>query len=137
MVQPYLERIEAEGEAALIFSGNDFSHAITKGAMLGDQRELVAGLYKEEVITPRDASSEKMAVARAALAAIPGGVARIAYARVDLVPGPSGEPLLIELELTEPSLFLGRAPGSAERLARHLVDIAGTNVEAGRAPQRC
>ena len=58
---------------------------------------------------------------------------RLGYARVDLVPGANGEPLVIELELTEPSLFLGTAPGSAQRLARHLVE----NVEAGRAPQRC
>ena len=40
------------------------------------------------------------------LAAIPGGPKRLLYARVDLIPGPDGEPLLIELELTEPSLFL-------------------------------
>ncbi len=124
MLQPYLERIEADGEAALIFFGTDFSHTITKGAMLTAERKVVADLYTEEVITPRVASDAELAVARAALAAIPDGAGVIAYARVDLVPGPSGEPLLIELELTEPSLFLGKAPGSAARLARHLVDIA-------------
>ena len=121
MVQPYLERIEQQGEAALIFFGGEFSHAVTKGAMLADQRELVSGLYNAEVITPRVANDPEMAVARAALSAVPGGVARLAYARVDIVPGNDGEPLLIELELTEPSLFLGMAPGSAERLASHLV----------------
>lgn len=124
MVQPYLERIEAEGEAALIFFGGEFSHVINKGAMLTTQRKVVADLYTEEVITPRVASPDEMAVARAALAAITGGADRIAYARVDLVPGRSGEPLLIELELTEPSLFLGKAPGSADRLARHLFERA-------------
>ncbi len=125
MVQPYLERIEAHGEAALIFVGGSFIHAITKGAMLVGQRELVDGLYNAEVITPRAASPAEMAVARAALAAIPRDVKEIAYARVDLVPGPSGEPLLIELELTEPSLFLGTAPRSAERFAGHLAERAG------------
>jgi hypothetical protein len=93
--------------------------------MLAGQRELVDGLYTAEVITPRGASAQEMAVARAALAAIPGDAAEIAYARVDLVPGSNGEPLLIELELTEPSLFLGQAPGSAERLARYLAELAG------------
>jgi glutathione synthase/RimK-type ligase-like ATP-grasp enzyme len=124
MVQPYLERIEADGEAALIFFGGEFSHVINKGAMLTTARKVVADLYTEEVITPRVASPDEMTVARAALAAIPGGADQIAYARVDLVPGPGGEPLLIELELTEPSLFLGKAPGSADRLARHLFDRA-------------
>jgi hypothetical protein len=125
MAQPYLERIEAEGEAALIFFDGEFSHVINKGAMLTTARKVVADLYTEEVITPRVASPDEMAVARAALAAIPGGADQIAYARIDLVPGPGGEPLVIELELTEPSLFLGKAPGSADRLARHLFDRAG------------
>ncbi|HUP83709.1 MAG TPA: hypothetical protein VM284_05930 [Candidatus Limnocylindria bacterium] len=125
MVQPYLDLIEQQGEAALIFFGDEFSHSVTKGAMLADQRELVDGLYKSEVITQRAASDPELDVARAALAAIPGGAARLAYARVDLVPGPHGEPVVIELELTEPSLFMVRAPGSAERFARHLVKMAG------------
>jgi hypothetical protein len=120
MVQPYLERIEAHGEAALIFTGGEFSHAVTKGAMLGGQRELVGGLYKAEVIRPRDASEAEMAVALAALAAIPGDPERLAYARVDLVPDAHGAPVLIELELTEPSLFLSKSPGSADRFAHHL-----------------
>ena len=122
MVQPYLERIDEHGEAALIFFDGEFSHAVTKGAMLADQRELVSGLYKAEVITPRSAGAAEMQVARRALAATPGGVQRLAYARVDLVPGRDGAPLVIEIELTEPSLFLATAPGSAERFARHLVD---------------
>jgi glutathione synthase/RimK-type ligase-like ATP-grasp enzyme len=124
MVQPYLEMIDRQGEAALIFAGGQFSHSVTKGPMLADQGEMVAGLYKAEVITPRVATAAEMTVARAALAATPGGVEQLAYARVDLVPGTDGEPLVIELELTEPSLFLGKAPGSAERIARHLAERA-------------
>ncbi|MEA2677314.1 MAG: hypothetical protein QOJ81_1455 [Chloroflexota bacterium] len=130
MVQPYLELIERHGEAALIFFGGEFSHAVTKGAMLADQRELVDGLYKAEVITPRVATTLELDIARKALVAVPGGAAQLAYARVDLVPGAKGEPVVIELELTEPSLFLGQAPGSAERLARHLVDRAATSGSA-------
>jgi hypothetical protein len=124
MVQPYLELIDRQGEAALIFAGAEFSHSVTKGAMLAGPTEMVEGLYKAEVITPRVATDAEMAVARAALEATPGGVDELAYARVDLVPGADGAPTVIELELTEPSLFLGKAPGSAERVARHLVDLA-------------
>jgi hypothetical protein len=36
---------------------------------------------------------------------------------VDLIPGPDGQPLLVEFELTEPSLFLGMAEGAADRFA--------------------
>ncbi len=41
----------------------------------------------------------------------------VLYARVDLIPGPGGEPLLLELELTEPSLFLSHSAGAPERMA--------------------
>ena len=124
MVQPYLELIDRQGEAALMFADGEFSHSVTKGAMLARPTEMVEGLYKAEVITPRVATAAEMDVARAALAATPGGVDQLAYARVDLVPDANGEPIVIELELTEPSLFLGKAPGSAERIARHLADRA-------------
>jgi hypothetical protein len=40
---------------------------------------------------------------------------------VDLLPGPDGNPVLVELELTEPSLFLGYAPGAASTLADTIV----------------
>jgi hypothetical protein len=39
------------------------------------------------------------------------------YARVDLLPGPDGDPVIIEVELTEPSLFHGYADGAPERWA--------------------
>ena len=39
------------------------------------------------------------------------------YARVDLVHGDNGQPFLLEVELTEPSMFLGYGEGAAGRLA--------------------
>jgi hypothetical protein len=128
MVQPYLELVEDHGEAALMFFGGEFSHAAAKGAMLAGQTEMVAGLYKAEVIRPRDATSAELEIARAALAAAPIPAEQLAYARVDFIPGADGQPVVIELELTEPSLFLGQAAGSAERLARHLVARASTGL---------
>ena len=55
-------------------------------------------------------------MARAALAAVPCREPLL-YARVDLVPGPDGAPLLMELEVTEPCLFLLQSQGAAERFA--------------------
>ena len=51
------------------------------------------------------------------LSRVPGGSAQLLYARVDMAPGPSGEPVLLEFEATEPSLFFAFAPGSAGRMA--------------------
>ncbi|HEY0699961.1 MAG TPA: hypothetical protein VGD43_19385, partial [Micromonospora sp.] len=118
MVQPYLSGVDTLGETALLFfAGRDgltFSHAIRKGAMLTGPDSGVEGLFKEERISPRTPSAAELAAAGKVLAAVPGGSDRLLYARVDLLPGPDGEPVLIELELVEPSVFLGYAEGAAE-----------------------
>ncbi len=72
------------------------------------------GLYKLEDITPRVPTDAERAVARQVLAAAP---ADLLYARVDLIPGPDGAPLLVELELTEPSVFLEHDEAAATRFA--------------------
>jgi glutathione synthase/RimK-type ligase-like ATP-grasp enzyme len=123
MVQPYVEHIEELGETALMFVDGEFSHAVSKGAMLAGKRDLVDGLYFEETIAPTDPTEAELDLGRRALATVPGGPDRLAYARVDLVPDSSGAPLLMELELTEPSLFMKYAPGSPERFARVLSEL--------------
>jgi hypothetical protein len=125
MVQPYLAAVDTVGETALIYlAGSDglvYSHAIRKGPMLTGPDLGVDGLYKEEKIEARTPTAAEMATAERVLAAVPGGAGRLLYARVDLIPGPDGTPLLVELELTEPSLFLGYADGAADRLADAIV----------------
>ncbi|MGW4499734.1 ATP-grasp domain-containing protein [Micromonospora sp. NPDC004336] len=121
MVQPYLDAVDTAGETALLYlagpDGLAYSHAIRKGALLTGPDLGVEGLYRPEEIAPRAATLEQAAVARRALAAVPGGTERLLYARVDLIPGPDGTSILVELELTEPSLFLGYDDGAADRLA--------------------
>lgn len=121
MVQPYLRAVDTEGETALLFlagpDGLAFSHAIRKGPMLTGPDLGPDGLYKAEEITARTAQAEQLAVAERTLAAVPGGTRQLLYARVDLIPGPDGGPILVELELTEPSLFLGYADEAPDRLA--------------------
>jgi hypothetical protein len=48
---------------------------------------------------------------------VPANAGDLLYARVDMVTGPEGRPLLMELELTEPSLFFENVPGSEMLLA--------------------
>jgi hypothetical protein len=47
------------------------------------------------------------------------------YARVDLLPGDDGAPVLVELELTEPSLFFLTDPGAVDRFVQAVVRRAG------------
>ncbi|ABP55523.1 ATP-grasp domain-containing protein [Salinispora tropica] len=121
MVQPYLSAVDTNGETALLFlagpDGLRFSHAIRKGAMLTGPDLGPGSPRNSERITTRTATPEQLAVAEKVLAEVPGGPERLLYARVDLIPGEGETPLLVELELTEPSLFLGYADGAPDRLA--------------------
>ncbi|MDR7277994.1 ATP-grasp domain-containing protein [Catenuloplanes atrovinosus] len=123
MVQPYLSAVDTDGETALLYFTDPatgtltYSHAIRKGAMLTGPDTGVEGLYRQERIDPRTATEAQRAVAECALAAIPGGTERLLYARVDLLPGPGGDPVVVELELTEPSLFFGFDPDAPARFA--------------------
>lgn len=116
VVQPYVASVDARGETAVLFIGGALSHSVTKGPMLTPDRRWVDELYFAEDIGPRTATAAERALAERALAAVPGGPEQLLYARVDLVDGDDG-PLVLELELTEPSLFLAHAPGAAGRLA--------------------
>ena len=117
MVQPYLDRLDAEGETGLVYLEGGFSHAFGKAALLAGGA-LGEGLFAEETITARTATDEQRRIGDAVLAEVRArtGIEPL-YARVDLVPGPDGRPVVLEVELTEPSLFLGVADGAAARLA--------------------
>ena len=128
MIQPYLEAVDTCGETALMFVGGEFSHAIRKGPMLDGPdpgpAERESGLYKPEAISARESSAAERALAKRVLNAMPSRLSPLLYARVDLIPGPGGAPILIELELTEPSLFLGFADGAAQRFAEAIAAAA-------------
>ena len=93
-----------------------FSHAIRKGPLLRRGEGPTRALFATEHITPRIAEPEEIAIATRTLAAIPFAQPLL-YARVDLIHDDDGSPRVLELELTEPSLFFEHAPGSAERFA--------------------
>lgn len=120
MVQPYLSAVDTAGETALVFCDGEFSHAGRKAQILTAGAGIqgpVRGDRTRGQVTAATATDEELDVAHRALAAVPGGRGLL-YARVDLVPGPDGAPLIIELELTEPNLYLQHGPGSAERFAK-------------------
>lgn len=121
MLQPYVGGIEERGETALLFFEGVFSHAIHKGPLLrrgGDQAD-VAGLFAPERIEKRTPTDAERALADRVLSVLPFPTPL--YARVDVVESgtdSSSRPLLLELELTEPSCFLDTDEGAAERFAR-------------------
>lgn len=118
MVQPYLSAVDDEGETGLVFLGGDFSHAFRKGPLLSVGGEPVTELFMQESISPRVATDAQLAVAERAIASARARTgADLLYARVDLLPDGDGNPVVLELELTEPSFFLDTSDGAPERAA--------------------
>jgi glutathione synthase/RimK-type ligase-like ATP-grasp enzyme len=110
MVQPYLASVEWADETSVLYLGGEFSHGARKSAALAGP----AALHPLELeLGPRAPSAAELALAEQVIAAVDEP---LLYARVDLLPGPDG-PLLLELELTEPYLFLGTSDGAADRFA--------------------
>ncbi|MDQ4086620.1 MAG: transporter [Pseudomonadota bacterium] len=100
MIQPYLPLIETQGELSLLYFDGAFSHAIRKRPQPGDFR--VQPEY-DGIITPHEPLPDELETAEAILAAVEEP---LLYARIDLVRGLDGSPLLMELELVEPDLYV-------------------------------
>jgi hypothetical protein len=84
--------------------------------------------------TPVEADADEREAAARVLAACP--FRDLLYARVDLVRDGSGRPLLLELELVEPTLFVADSPAGLERLVealrRRLGKVRGAGLASGR-----
>jgi glutathione synthase/RimK-type ligase-like ATP-grasp enzyme len=125
MLQPYLSQVDHHGETAVLYLGGGFSHSIRKGPLLRAGAGLVEGLFAPEDITARIADEAELAVAAAAYRALP--FVAPPYARIDLLRDGKGLPVVLELELTEPSLFLDQDPRAAKRFADWIVASVATD----------
>lgn len=113
MLQPYVEAVDTAGETSVLVFDGEVSHAIRKAAILRVGDGFVDDLASRFAISAKRASPDEVALAEQVVEVVRSWGHELLYARVDLMPGP----LLIELELTEPSLFLRQVPGSADRFA--------------------
>jgi hypothetical protein len=99
----------------VVYIGGVYSHAFRKGPLLQVGDSLVSGLFAPEQITRREPDADERRVASVAFASI--AEANPLYARIDLIRDNHGAPVLLELELTEPSLYVVHAPEAAGRFA--------------------
>jgi len=123
LVQLFLPRVASDGETSLVYFEGEYSHAVTKVPASGDYRSQVdfGGVY-----TLVEATVDQCAEAEKSLQAWEDRYGeRPLYARVDLVPGMDGEPLLGELELIEPELFLDMHEDAAGRFADAIMARVG------------
>ena len=110
MIQPYVRGVDTGGEKAVMWIDGEFTHAVRKQPRFVGQAEFVTGAT-ETSPTERAIAERSIAVA----AAETGG--RPLYARVDLMPDEEG-PMVSELELIEPSLYLAQSPAALDRFVR-------------------
>ncbi len=113
LVQAFLPTIQSEGEMSLVFVDSTFTHAVRKRPKHGDYR--VQSDHGGSV-EPCQPSARQLALAGAALACSPS---RTTYARVDLAYCEQ-DPVVMELELIEPELFLTFSPSATTLLAQSL-----------------
>ena len=117
LVQPLVAEIQTIGEASLAFIGDEFSHAVIKRAAAGS---ILIHAEHGGSTAPLAPTDEQVQVAQAVLGMLPEPAD---YARVDLVSTERG-PVLMEVELIEPELFVLHGAGAAARYARFLLDRA-------------
>ncbi len=124
MVQPYVGSVDEAGECELIYIDGVFSHAVTKGALLSTGQPPGDVLFLPETIAAHDPAAGELALGESVLDALPFPRAGLLYARVDVVATNEG-PAVLEVELTEPSLYLGYGPAGA---VAHLADAIAKRI---------
>lgn len=121
ILQPYLASVDRRGETDMVFYNHEYSHAIRKGALL--MQDGTVNGPTPEFRSSRVADDDEQAVALEILDATVAclGLDRpLLYARVDLIRDDNGKPMLLELDICEPSLSLPFAEHGAVRFARTL-----------------
>lgn len=120
MIQPYIPWIDERGETAVVFFGGRFAYALRKKPFLPESgvapvepgTNVAAGMFDPDLVSPADASEAEVALGSEAVAWLARRFGAVPlYARVDMVSSPKGEPVLMEVEVTEPSLYLAQAAG--------------------------
>jgi len=117
LVQRYEETIETRGEFSLVLVDGSPSHLVHKRPRQGEYRVQAA---HGGASGPADIDDH----ARSMATSLAPFLADAFYARIDYLIGADGTPLLMELELAEPDLYLRYSPQAASRLAAGLSKLS-------------
>lgn len=111
LVQPYLQEVDEQGEIAIVLIAGEISHAVKKVPALtvGGHGDAHSEIQIDDQLR-EFVQKVKSSVS---------GWDELLYARIDVVPTDSGFKLM-ELELTEPTLFFPQHPSAAERLVEEI-----------------
>lgn len=137
LLQPYLSSVDRYGETDLIYFDGVYSHAIRKGALLLSDGTVNAPTLDVRKARAADEDERALALAVLEVAATRLRLEQpLLYARVDLMRGDDGKPLVLEMELCEPSLNLPFAEGSAIRFAKAVAGRLASRASGERWARR-
>ena len=131
MVQPFQASVDKLGETALVFIDGEFSHPLRKGSVL--QPDEVApvrstdlmvaeAMYDPELVLAGTYEPDELELAERIVRHITERFSYVPlYARVDMLRGQDGAPVLLELEAVEPNLYFNEFPEGAPRLAEAIL----------------
>ncbi|MFQ5525337.1 MAG: RimK family alpha-L-glutamate ligase [Thermoanaerobaculia bacterium] len=118
LVQKYLPSVEGYGERAVVWIDGELTHAIRKTTRFSGSDESVSGGPVEICSAEAALAGRAIDLARTTLGE------PLLYARVDLAPDADGMPMIMELELLEPSLYLEQS----NRALRLFVEAIGRRL---------
>ena len=121
ILQPYLSRVETEGEFSAIYFGGALSHCVQKIPVRGDYRVQDDYGASDQAIEP---IAGLIHLADAALSVLDEPWI---YARVDALRLGDGTWVLNELEMVEPSLFFRHSDLAAKRLVHCIMENVRAN----------
>ena len=125
LLQPYQPSIDVNGETSLVYLGGIFSHAFRKGSIFRGTEQVHNGAFIDEEISARTASPAELTLGNQVLAFLAQRFTDSPlYARIDMVTNTSGVPEIMEIELTEPSLYLHLGADAPMRAANVLASAA-------------
>ncbi len=122
MLQPYLNAVETQGERSVLVIDGKVTHAVQKIPVPGDYRVQDDFGASDHPIEPDDSLIELALRAVHAVPSVRRDDEPLLYARCDfLQDNDTGNYLMNELELVEPSLFFRHGPTAATALADALL----------------
>ncbi len=131
MVQAFQPTVDTVGETAVLFIDGEPVHALRKRAVLRPDevapvRDDAIGaaevMYDPSLVSPAEATDAELANARRVVEHVAERFDYLPlYARVDTIPGPDGEPVLLELEAVEPNFYLSQVPSTAATVAEAII----------------
>ena len=125
MIQPLVPEILSQGELSFLFHGGRFSHAVIKRGVPGEFRiqRTFGGVTTPQAVSKEWIDQAGRVLDRAGYDFL--------YARVDMVES-AGRLLLMELEVTEPSLFFEHDARAPARFAEAVLHRLKSRLEVGK-----